>query len=442
MVYQTETQSSYRINNLHFGCMKTKASSLLIAITVGYFLAYRDIKRANKWTTLLIVFVMTLTFLNLIVVRGILVGLTEGSVRSYRERYTGDVLLSVLDKKKYIEDSHLAKELAEQLPYAQAVSARYISPGVIESEYKTQVRRDEGADLVNTVVVGIDPINEDAVTNLSTRIVAGRYLMNEDKDAVIVGVSVLSRYQSAAGTGQSSLKTADVGSQIRLTVNGISKEVTIVGVVKAKVTNIDSRVFIIDRELRPMMGRTDFNVNEIAIRTKNDGDDVRVTRVLLGNAIDSIAKIQTWQEAQPQFIRDISATFALLGDLIGSIGLAVASITIFIVIFVNAITRRKFIGILKGIGVTALAIEFSYIFQSVFYALSGSLVGLVIVYGVMVPYFARNPINFPFSDGIFVADVSGVLLRVCILFIATIAAGYAPARIVVKQKTLDAILGR
>lgn len=422
--------------------MKTKVSTFLLAVSVGYFLAYRDIKRANIWTTLLITFVMMLTFLNLIVVRGILVGLTEGSVRSYRERYTGDVILSVLDKKQYIEDSHFPKEIAESLPLVRAVSSRYIAPGTIEADYKTQVRRDEGADLANAVMVGIDPAREDALTNLSKQVIAGRYLTSDDQDAVVVGVSLLAKYQSAAGTGTASLKTADVGTQIRLTVNGIAKEVTIVGVVKAKVTNVDSRVFLLDRELRPLIGRNDFNVNEIAIRAKNPGHDRQIASILLGNNLDTYAKVQTWQEAQPQFVRDISATFALLGDLIGSIGLAVASITIFIVIFVNAITRRKFIGILKGIGITALAIECSYVFQSVFYALSGSLLGMMVVYGVMVPYFADNPINFPFSDGIFVADLPGVLLRVFILFLATIAAGYIPARIVVKQKTLDAILGR
>ena len=81
-------------------------------------------------------------------------------------------------------------------------------------------------------------------------------------------------------------------------------------------------------------------------------------------------------------------------------------------------------------------------FQSVFYAFGGSAAGMLIVYGIIVPYFAGHPINFPFSDGIFVADLPGVTIRIGILFLATVIAGYIPARIVVKQHTLDAILGR
>jgi putative ABC transport system permease protein len=120
----------------------------------------------------------------------------------------------------------------------------------------------------------------------------------------------------------------------------------------------------------------------------------------------------------------------------------VAAITIFIVIFVNAITRRRFIGILKGIGITPRAIAISYIIQSIFYALAGSAIGMVVVFGLLKPLFAANPIDFPFSDGILVATVPGTVVRMAILLGATIIAGYIPARIVIKQNTLSAILGR
>ena len=169
--------------------MKQRIQKTLIATRVGFFLAYREIKRANIWTTLLIMFVMMLTFLNLIVIRGILVGLTEGSVQSYKSRYTGDLLLSTPDKKQYIEDSHLAIEVAKSIPWVQAVSARYIAGGTIEAEYKTQVRRDEGPDKANAVFVGINPTDEDSVTNLSNLIIKGRYLSQTNQNEILVGVS-------------------------------------------------------------------------------------------------------------------------------------------------------------------------------------------------------------------------------------------------------------
>ena len=60
---------------------------------VGFFLALRQLKRSGKSTTFLIIFVMTLTFLNLVVVRGILVGLLQGSTDVYVENYSVDILM-------------------------------------------------------------------------------------------------------------------------------------------------------------------------------------------------------------------------------------------------------------------------------------------------------------------------------------------------------------
>jgi cell division transport system permease protein len=122
--------------------------------------------------------------------------------------------------------------------------------------------------------------------------------------------------------------------------------------------------------------------------------------------------------------------------------LVVAAITVFIVIFINAITRRKYIGIMKAIGVDGKTLELSYVFQSMVYAIIGSIIGLAMVYGFLVPYVAANPIDFPFSDGILVAPVDLTMVRVGILLFVTAIAGYLPARIIIKKNTLDSILGR
>jgi len=152
--------------------------------------------------------------------------------------------------------------------------------------------------------------------------------------------------------------------------------------------------------------------------------------------------VQTTDEAIPSFLRDIETTMGILGNALSSIALVVAAITIFIVIFINAVTKRKFIGIMKGIGISPLAIESSYVFQAIFYGVAGSIIGLVLTFFVLKPYFNAYPINFPFSDGILVATPVGAMLRVGILMIVTLAAGYIPAKIIVRKNTLDSILGR
>lgn len=412
-------------------------------LSIGYFLAYRDIKKANLWTTLLIVTVMVLTFLNLIVVSGVLVGLIEGATQANKDRYSSDVLVSTLLKKNYIENTNGILDFVKTYPGVVAYSARYAEGGKIETNYKNRTRLTDTPDQAAASIAGIDPVAEDKLTNLSHYVLEGEYLNRDDTDAILIGANLLYKYTPIEAPGFQTLKNVEVGSKVRLVVNGTTREVKVKGIVKGKADSIDMRVFMVDSQFKKIIGRNDFNVDEISIKIDpNITDATKLKQALINQGFDNFARVQTWEDAQPKFLQDIKTTFGLLGNLIGSIGLAVACITIFIIIFVNAITRRRFIGILKGIGINSQAIEVSYVLQSLFYALCGIILGGAFIFGFLKPYIAAHPINFPFSDGILVATVSGTMLRAVILLIATLIAGYIPARIVVKQNTLDAILGR
>jgi len=422
--------------------LKKRIHQFFISLRLGFFLALRQIRRSSKWTTILIIFVMTLTFLNLVVVSGILVGLIEGSVVAVKSRYLSDVIVSTLQEKTYIENSPYVVAVAKSLPWTEAVSARYLEGGTIEANYKTRVKETDLIDNVGIIVAGINPTDEDAVTGIKDLIVEGSYLTATDYDQVLLGHNLLRKYLPIESPGFSTLQDVEVGDKVRLIINGNTREVIVKGILKSKVDEISRRVFMTDTQLRSLIGRSDYNVDEISILLKPGSDPVVARDAMLASGIGAYAKVQTFEEGLPKFLIDIKNTFALLGNMVSSIGLVVASITIFIVIFINAITRRKFIGILKGIGIHSTAIEFAYVLQSLFYAIMGTFLGAIILFGFLKPYIASNPIDFPFSDGILVATLSGTLVRVLILFIATLIAGYIPAKIVVRQNTLDAILGR
>ncbi len=415
--------------------------NFLTSIKLGFFLAYRQVRGSSIGTTALIVFIMTLTFLNLVVVRGVLVGLIQSSTDLFREKYAGDIFISTLPKKTYIENSPSVVEIVKNMPWTEVYSVRYVESGTVEGTYKERVDFTEDANIANAAFTGIDPVREEETTNISSMIIAGSMLTVEDTDSILLGANTLKKYLPIEAPGLLLLDNVDVGSRVRIKVNGNVKEVTVKGIIKGKGA-FDDRVVILDSVLRPLIGRTDYNVDEVAIKISKGTDPLIVKQALLSSGVGANARVQTIEEALPKFLKDIQATFNLLGNAIGSIGLVVASITIFIVIYINAITRRKFIGILKGIGINSTAIEFSYILQSILYATMGVLVGLAILYGFLVPYIDAHPINFPFSDGILVAEYSNTLMRAALLLLATIFAGYIPARIVVKQNTLDAILGR
>ena len=94
---------------------------MLNSIKVGFYLAIKDITRASKLTTLLIVFIMTLTFPNLTVGRGILVGLPKGSTNVYDERYSGDLIISKLRKDSYIVNEPVIENFYSKLPEVKSL---------------------------------------------------------------------------------------------------------------------------------------------------------------------------------------------------------------------------------------------------------------------------------------------------------------------------------
>lgn len=411
-------------------------------IRVGWYLAIRQIRRASVWTTGLIVFVMLLTFLNLVVVTGILVGLIEGINESYRTQYTGDLILSALPTKDYIENTPSVLAFLHTLPQVTMLTERYQSGGTIEANYLTRTSDTQKPNATGAQVVGIDPVQEDAFTGLSKHVIEGQYLAAGDYDQVLVGDFLLAKYAFGNQPGLTPLTDVGAGTKIRLTINGVTREVVVKGVVKSKISNLATSVFIPAPELRTLLGRTDQNLAQIAVRLVPGTDPNAFEDLLLKSGIGNEATVQTFDQSIPNGVADIKKTFAMLGNGFSSIGLVVAAITIFIVIFINAITRRKFIGILKGIGISGQAIEIAYIFQSLFYAVIGSALGLAVLYGFLVPAVAAHPIDFPFSDGILVAPFVGTMTRVLLLVVTTIIAGYLPARMIVRKNTLDSILGR
>ncbi|HEY4517539.1 MAG TPA: ABC transporter permease, partial [Candidatus Paceibacterota bacterium] len=360
-------------------------SNLGLNIRIGFFLALRQIRRASLWTTSLIVFVMVLTFLNLVVVSGILVGLIQGAVDQVRTEFTSDVIVSALADKKYIENSPNLLTLIKSLPEVEALSARYSEGAILEANYKTRKETDK-PNTAGAQVFGINPANEDAVTELSSSVTEGEYLAPGDYDQAIVGQFLLSQYVPVDDPNFAALDNVEVGTKIRITIGSVTREVRVKGIIKSKVDALTRNVFMVDSQFRSMIGRNDGNIDQVAVLLKDSADPIAVRDKLKRSGATEFANVQTFEDAQPQFLKDIINTFNMLGFAFGSIGLVVASITIFIVIFINALTRRKYIGIMKGIGIDGGAIRLSYVFQSIFYAIFGSVIGLAVVYGFLVPF--------------------------------------------------------
>ena len=426
----------YLINLIVF-LFKNKTS-----IKVGYFLALRAIKRANKLMIFAIISVMTATFLSLIVISGILSGLIEGSIISFREKSLGDIFISPLDKKTYIVNSENIIKVLKNDDRILGYSPRYSGSGSIEANYKT-LKSDDIENKRNVSFTGIDPDLENKVTNLSANIKEGEYLKKEDASKyVLIGKDILQKYSVASDVDTTLLRDVSPGTKVRINISSTTNEYIVKGIIVIKNQEVGQKVYFVDKELQRLENLLPQDVKFISIKLKNRNEAKVVKENLINNGFSEFADIKTFEEGTPSFVVQMKQLFGVMGNLFGSVGIVVSAITLFIVIFINAITKRKQIGILKGIGINGFAIEFSYILQAIIYTSVGITIALFIVFILIKPAINANPINFPFSDGILVVENSTTIIRVIIFLIISIISGYLPAKMIVKRNTLDAILGR
>lgn len=449
--------------------MQTKPSNLKQGNVwkVARKLAFRQVQHSSIWMNVLIISIMLLTFLNLVVITGILTGLTEGLFTDHEEQYTRDIMISTLSGENAIENTYAIRETLENHPAVEHVAIRYIQSATVEANYQTRWDFESPENSVSTQLTGINPEVEDESTHLADRLIEGEYLNPNESGFVLVGSSMLDRYAPFSDTFDPLVDVVP-GTRVKLSFvkggtddneassgrgdglenptidrnNSVSAEFIVKGIVDSKVGQVAQRVYITQQDWDRLINQQLDLADEFAVTLKPGTDESVFINELKSYNFEKYAKLETASEAIPSALNDLQKTFALLGNLMGGISVIVSAITVFVVIYVNALTRRKQIGILKGIGINGKAIEKAYIMQSLFYAAVGISIGYLVIFIVLVPYFDAHPIDFPVSDGILAVTVWGTNIRAVVLIAVTALAGFLPSWLIVRQNTLDSILGR
>ena len=119
----------------------------------------------------------------------------------------------------------------------------------------------------------------------------------------------------------------------------------------------------------------------------------------------------------------------------------VAGIVIFIVIYINVISKKRQIGILRAIGIKRDVIVGSYLAQALFYAVLGIIFGgLIFGYGIQ-SYFTLHPIDLPIGQVSLAIKQMTIQYAVLGLLVAAVLAGLIPVISITRQSIIQAIWG-
>ncbi len=158
------------------------------------------------------------------------------------------------------------------------------------------------------------------------------------------------------------------------------------------------------------------------------------------HTINPIVKIDTYKKRLAS-VGDLVDAFDVIAFIVVIISVIVSAATVFVMVYINALSKQKQIGILKAIGIKERIIEWSYVIQSIFYSCIGIAFGTLFLYAVTIPYLKAYPIAMPFGDAYLVLSVKDYVLSFFFMLFSSIAAGYIPARVVSKREILKVIWG-
>lgn len=450
---------------------------------LSFRLAWLYIVRGRKWTLALTIFLMSIAFINLVFMSSLLNGIITDTNRQVRDTNSGEIYLRPSDNEKYIADAEEIVTKLEELPNVKAVMPQLTLFGELNlGKHKAQAP-----------IKIVDSKTAKQALALPQYVTSGEFI--DGKAEILLGYQLV-----AEGDDKQiprSLEGAKVGDEVELKINGFTMPVKIGGVFRSKFIEADQTAFIStttwhkfvdlleadvtktkdkikDQAVLPeeLSGKLPSvfidGINEklddqaqelltaqddfIDLFPKRDAVDTIVIRTTDLSVIDdTIAEIKElgisgvdifdWNEAAG-FVSSINDSFVGIDAIMLVVGIIIAAVTIFIVIYVDVINKKRQIGIQRAIGVKPRIIVFSYLLLSMFYAFCGVIVGIVLFYSVLVPYFIAHPLDIPVADVSLNLAWEQLLIRAEIVMVVSIISGLVPSILASRAKILDSILGR
>lgn len=403
-------------------------------LMISAFLAFKSIVKGNRAVLILTPVVISFSIANLVFSASLFTGMIHSLEAQLIDNLFSNILIEPQDDHTYITSVDAIVRAVSQIDGVVAVAPHYKTSG--------QFSFDPEKDNLHVTrrgyqIVGIDPLVEPRVTKIRESMIEGRYLEPDDRNSIVIGAEV-------AGGGKGSFEKISlggvrIGDKVRVSYSkGISREYKVVGIFKTGMDGIDIMTFVTRKEYEAVHGVTD-SAHEVMVRLPKLGNEETIISEIraLGYTKE---KIGPWSSFS-NFTATMSSSFSILNFITGIVSLVVASTTIFIVIFIHVVNKKRQLGILKAIGVSERIIIHSYIFQTFFYGLMGAILALGIMYGVANPYFNRNPLNMGFAKVRLLIEPWGLFKSTAIILCASLVAGFIPAWMTVRQSIIKAIWG-
>ncbi len=405
------------------------------SLRTAAFIAYKSVVRGRKGTLALMMLILSLSFFNMMFIPGVFSGLLSTITGLLTNTSTSDLVVTPQQTpvpKAFIQNEAQVRAQIKTIPGVVGTARTYLSAGSISYDKdKNGVYKS-----VSAQIIGIDPSTVDDALSLKQYLVAGQFLSDTDTDQILLPAALAGGYDLPV---PSDLGGAKVGDKVNVVYgNGIMRTYTVKGIVSITFGTALTNTYITAREAESVLSASDA-ASQILVKVDTKAHPLAYYKGRIQSLVPNL-KVQMYTELLA-VIQSVLDAFTLIAAIVSLISVIVATVTLFVMIYINAVSKRRQIGILKAIGIKENIIVYSYVFQAIFYVSCGVVLGLGIVFGAIEPLLRLYPIRLPFGPLLLSFSFMLAAESVAAFFVAGFFAGLVPARIVAREDILSAIWG-
>ena len=342
-----------------------------------FSLALKNIlkSKGRSLTTILLSMFSTILFISY-------VALMDGShhqiIKSSVEIYTGYAHVNLKEYRdeggydNLIEDADSIDTILKNDSSIKAYSQRFETYALLSGNEKS----------VGSMIVGIVPSREKVVSKLSSSLIKGDYLNDNDTNAIYIGSALAKRLN------------IDVGSQIAMVGSSIDYSIaadlfTVKGIFKTGLFEFDSQSAFVNKSYLDSIMLSD-NVASYFTLYFHDNDKIDEMTTDLQASLPSEIEAINWKILLSALVQAM-----LVDSIFGYISISIFFLVIFFVImifsYVNIYTRAREIGLLRALGLTSKDI-FGILFVEILLLATLSIVVGTIIGASIAYYYELHPI--------------------------------------------------
>lgn len=232
------------------------------------------------------------------------------------------------------------------------------------------------------MVYGVNPSEENATTDLSSKIIEGEYFNPEKRHQIIIGQKLASRLKLK-------VKSKVVISCLDTAGNIVSGAFKIAGIYRSGNSSLDGiNVFVTRSSLNPMLELSN-EMHEIAILLKSNAS-LESTRKDI-QAIMPSSKVETWKEISPE-TNLIVTTMSQFSMIFIVIILLALSFGIVNTMLMAILERRREIGMMMALGMNRIRVFSLILTETFMLVMTGCSPGLLIAWA-SIAYFSKHGID-------------------------------------------------